>query len=102
MLKQYVLQSIIMRRNENDMSSKERYLSKEEYKRYERLKADIKGGRLLNPEGLLYLAESVSIATAAVEPGAPIFAIPSALRISPTLSPTVGVGASERSTIPNS
>lgn len=41
------------------MSSKERYLSKEEYKRYERLKADIKGGRLLNPEGLLYLAESV-------------------------------------------
>ena len=41
------------------MSSKERYLSKEEYKRYERLRADIKGGRLLNPEGLLYLAESV-------------------------------------------
>jgi len=41
------------------MSSKERYLSKEEYKRYERLSADIKGGRLLNPEGLLYLAESV-------------------------------------------
>ena len=41
------------------MSSKERYLSKEEYKRYERLRSDIKGGRLLNPEGLLYLAESV-------------------------------------------
>ena len=41
------------------MSSKERYLSKEEYKRFERIKADIKGGRLLNPEGLLYLAESV-------------------------------------------
>lgn len=41
------------------MSSKARYLSKEEYKRYERLRADIKSGRLLNPEGLLYLAESV-------------------------------------------
>ncbi len=41
------------------MSSKERYLSKEEYKQYERLRADIKCGRLLNPEGLLYLAESV-------------------------------------------
>ncbi|WP_026658658.1 hypothetical protein [Butyrivibrio sp. AC2005] len=41
------------------MSSKDRYLSKEEYKRYERLKSDIKGGRLLDSEGLLYLAESV-------------------------------------------
>lgn len=41
------------------MSSKERYLSKEEYKRFERIKSDIKAGRLLNPEGLLYLAESV-------------------------------------------
>ena len=41
------------------MSSKERYLSKEEYKRFERLIADIKSGRLLNPEGLLYLAELV-------------------------------------------
>ena len=41
------------------MSSKARYLSKEEYKRFERLIADIKSGRLLNPEGLLYLAELV-------------------------------------------
>ncbi len=41
------------------MSSKKRYLSKEEYTRYERFKSDIKGGRILNPEGLLYLAESV-------------------------------------------
>ncbi len=39
--------------------SKERYLSKEEYKRYEKIRSDIKAGRLLNPEGLLYLAESV-------------------------------------------
>ena len=41
------------------MSSKERYLSKEEYKQYERFKSDIKAGRLLNPESLLCLAESV-------------------------------------------
>ena len=41
------------------MSSKKRYLSKEEYTRYERFKSDIKGGRILNPEGLLYLADSV-------------------------------------------
>ena len=41
------------------MASKDRYLSREEYKRYERFKSDIKNGRLLNPEGLLYLAESV-------------------------------------------
>ena len=41
------------------MSSKERYLSKDEYKRYEKYKNDIKAGRLLNSEGLLYLAESV-------------------------------------------
>ena len=41
------------------MSSKARYISKEEYKRFERLIADIKSGRLLNPEGLLYLAELV-------------------------------------------
>ncbi len=39
--------------------SKERYLSKEEFKRYEKVKADIKDGKLLNPEGLLYLADSV-------------------------------------------
>ena len=40
------------------------------------------------------------MATAAVEPGAPMRLMPSVLRISPTLSPTVGVGASERSTMP--
>ncbi len=40
--------------------SKERYLSKKEYKRYEKIRSDIKEGRLLNPEGLFYLAESVN------------------------------------------
>ncbi len=39
--------------------SKERYLSKEEYKEYEKYKNDKKKGRLLNPEGLIFLAESV-------------------------------------------
>lgn len=41
------------------LAIRDRYLSREEYKRYERFKSDIKAGRLINPEGLLYLAESV-------------------------------------------
>ena len=57
--KQSVLPSINSNRKGTNMSSKDRYLSREEYKRYERFRSDIKGGRLLNPEGLLYLAESV-------------------------------------------
>ncbi len=39
--------------------SKERYISKEEYKEYEKYKKDKRQGRLLNPEGLMFLAESV-------------------------------------------
>ncbi|ADL36451.1 hypothetical protein bpr_IV086 (plasmid) [Butyrivibrio proteoclasticus B316] len=37
---------------------KDRYISKEEYKEYEKYKNAKKQGRLLNPEGLLFLAES--------------------------------------------
>ena len=48
-----------LKREGNNMASRDRYLSKKEYKRYERFKSDIKSGRLLNSEGLLYLAESV-------------------------------------------
>ena len=39
-----------------------------------------------------FFTASLSMATAAVEPGAPMAAMPSVLRISPTLSPTVGRG----------
>ena len=47
-----------------------------------------------------FLTASVSIASAATEPGAPAFSIPIASRISATESPTAGVGASDRSTTP--
>ncbi len=59
MRKQFVQLFLILKGKNNNMSSKERYLSKEEYKKYERFKSDIKAGRLLNPESLLCLAESV-------------------------------------------
>lgn len=59
MRKQFVQLFLILKGKNNNMSSKERYLSKEEYKQYERFKSDIKAGRLLNPESLLCLAESV-------------------------------------------
>lgn len=45
--------------------------------------------------------EYMGIARAAVVPGAPAFSRPMHSRISAMLSPTIGVGASERSTIPN-
>ena len=48
-----------------------------------------------------FLTASLSMAIAAVEPGAPTCAMPSVLRISPILSPIVGVGARDRSTTPN-
>ena len=48
-----------------------------------------------------FLTASFKSASAAVEPGAPIRKTPIAWRISPTESPTCGVGASDRSTIPN-
>ena len=48
-----------------------------------------------------FLTASFSIITAAVVPGAPIFVMPIDWYISPTESPTAGVGASARSTIPN-
>ena len=38
--------------------AKERYISKEDYKEFERYKKDKRKGRLLNPEGLMYLAEN--------------------------------------------
>ncbi len=40
--------------------AKERYISKEDYKEYEKYKKDKRMGRLLNPEGLMFLAESVN------------------------------------------
>src|SRR5205085_11345108 len=47
-----------------------------------------------------FFTASVSIASAATDPGAPAFSIPIASRISATESPTAGVGASDRSTTP--
>ena len=41
------------------MASKDRYLSREEYRRYEKLKNDIRAGKLLTPESLLCFAQSV-------------------------------------------
>ena len=44
---------------------------------------------------------SFNIANAAVVPGAPAYSNPISSKISPTLSPAAGVGARERSIIPN-
>ena len=48
-----------------------------------------------------FLTWSFSNARAAVVPGAPAYSSPISSSISPTLSPIAGVGARERSTIPN-
>ncbi len=41
------------------MASKDRYLSREEYRRYEKLKNEIRAGKLLTPESLRSFAQSV-------------------------------------------
>ncbi len=41
------------------MASKDRYISKKDFAEYEKYKNDKQKGRLLNPEGLVYLADSV-------------------------------------------
>ena len=48
-----------------------------------------------------FLTASLSSASAAVVPGAPMRSTPIASRTRATLSPSAGVGASERSTMPN-
>ena len=47
-----------------------------------------------------FFTASLSMARMAVDPGAPIEDSPSVWKISPTLSPTAGVGANERSATP--
>ena len=64
------------------------------------MKAPLKPPTELEANMPPFFTASLSMATAAVEPGRRSAAMPSILRISPMLSPTVGVGASERSTMP--